>query len=287
VEPRLGLGRPAWADAPEVDLTGTWPNPRMPTRSRTKELRHAVGDLLSERLDHTRPLWRLDALPLPGTVSQSSGESITPWRRVSAIRLTAGLLWDEDSPSPPPLAHTRRQARPPQPPRAPRTARGRGRARRASWCACPPPSGVSCTPGRCRRSIRHIGPGREVSWTTFPLQRLKRIEHGAATASPSTTWCWPSWPGGLRRLDRGRQTTRHTTLRVQCPVCLHALKEEKGQLGKPRLVHERRFALAEEDPVRAPALDQHRTRERKFDHDADTLYAFFHAIGRFSRSTKG
>jgi len=45
--------------------------------------------------------------------------------------------------------------------------------------------------------------------------------------------------------------------------------------------------IAEEDPVERLRLINIETRERKFDHDADTLYAFFHAIGRFQPPTRG
>src|SRR6478736_5705596 len=34
--------------------------------------------------------------------------------------------------------------------------------------------------GRDTRLDQHIGPAREVAWTSFPLERLKRIGHGAA-----------------------------------------------------------------------------------------------------------
>ena len=65
-EPRFGLGRPAWVDAPEVDLAWHVAEPHHADPLSDEELRRAVGDLLSERLDHTRPLWRFDALPLTG-----------------------------------------------------------------------------------------------------------------------------------------------------------------------------------------------------------------------------
>src|SRR6266480_3183405 len=65
-EPRFGLGRPAWIEVPEVDLDWHVAQPDHADPLSDEELRRAVGDLLSERLDHTRPLWRFDALPLTG-----------------------------------------------------------------------------------------------------------------------------------------------------------------------------------------------------------------------------
>ena len=65
-EPRLGLGRPAWVEVPDVDLDWHVAEPERADPLSDEELRQAVGELLSERLDHTRPLWRLDVLPLTG-----------------------------------------------------------------------------------------------------------------------------------------------------------------------------------------------------------------------------
>ena len=56
VEPRLGLGRPAWVEADQVDLDWHVAAPDHADPLSDEELRAAVGDLLSERLDHTRPL---------------------------------------------------------------------------------------------------------------------------------------------------------------------------------------------------------------------------------------
>src|SRR5215213_5538825 len=60
-EPRLGLGRPVWAPVDYVDLDWHVAEPDRADPLSDEELRHAVGDLLAERLDHTRPLWRIDA----------------------------------------------------------------------------------------------------------------------------------------------------------------------------------------------------------------------------------
>ena len=97
-EPRLGLGRPAWVEAPDVDLDWHVAEPDRADPLSDEELRQAVGELLSERLDHTRPLWRLDVLPLTGDrVAVIARIHHAMADGVSAIRLAAGLLWDEDS----------------------------------------------------------------------------------------------------------------------------------------------------------------------------------------------
>ena len=94
-EPRLRLGRPAWVDADEIDLTWHVAEPGHADPLSDEELRAAIGELLSERLDHTRPLWRLDVLPLTGGRAAIVGRIHHAMADgVSAIKLTAGLLWD-------------------------------------------------------------------------------------------------------------------------------------------------------------------------------------------------
>ena len=76
-------------------------------------------------------------------------------------------------------------------------------------------------------------------------------------------------------------------LRIQCPVCLHAREESAGQLGNRDSFMNVDLPIAEEDAAERLRLINAETREKKFDHDADTLYAFFHAIGRFRPLYKG
>src|SRR3954447_25972362 len=110
VEPRLGLGRPAWVEADRVDLDWHVAAPGHADPLSDDELRVAVGELLSERLDHTRPLWRLDVLPLTGGRAAIVGRIHHAMADgVSAIKLTAGLLWDRDVPTPAPGASASKQ----------------------------------------------------------------------------------------------------------------------------------------------------------------------------------
>ena len=104
-EPRLGLGRPAWVEAGEIDLDWHVAEPDHADALSDEELRAAIGELLSERLDHTRPLWRLDVLPVTGGRAAIIGRIHHAMADgVSAIKLTAGLLWDRDVPTPTPGA---------------------------------------------------------------------------------------------------------------------------------------------------------------------------------------
>jgi diacylglycerol O-acyltransferase / wax synthase len=284
-EPRFRLGRPAWVKAPEVDLSWHIAEPGHADPLSDEELRQAVGDLLSERLDHTRPLWRLDALPLTGERVALVGRIHHAMADgVSAIRLLAGLLWDADGePAPRP---TQPQAQVPAKPdgsSGPAAAEAREarilvRLPAALW--------RELRPSRDTKLDQHIGPAREVAWSSFPLERLKRIEHGAAERVTVNDVVLAVVAGALRRwLPQAGGVAED--LRVQCPVCLHAREEDTGGMGNRDSFMNLDLPISEPDPATRLRQISSETIERKLDHDADTLYAFFHALGRFRPLYRG
>ena len=286
-EPRLGLGRPAWVEAPEVDLRWHVAEPDRADPLSDEELRRAVGELLSERLDHTRPLWRLDALPLTGErvalvvrIHHAMADG------VSAIRLLSGLLWDADREPAPANGHPSPRGT------GPRSGAGGGRT------AAPPaaearvlvrlPAALwrELRPGRDTKLDQHIGPAREVAWTSFPLERLKRIERGVGDGATINDIVLAVVSGGLRRwLPRTGGIAED--LKVQCPVCLHAREEDASELGNRDSFMNLDLPISEPDPAARLRLIHTETSERKLEHDADTLYAFFHALGRFRPLYRG
>jgi diacylglycerol O-acyltransferase / wax synthase len=286
-EPRLGLGRPAWVSCDRVDLDWHVAEPERADPLSDEEFREAVGELLSERLDHTRPLWRLDALPLTGGRVGLIGRIHHAMADgVSAIRLAAGLLWDEHPGSPPaePVTHTATPA--PAPSAKPGASAGSDAREARILIRLPAALWRELRPGADTALDRHIGPGREVAWTTFPLERLKRIGKRAGEHFTVNDVVLAVVAGGLRRwLDAGEGPAHD--VRVQVPVCLHAQEEEKGKLGNRDSFLNVDLPIAEEDPLERLRLINAETRERKLDHDADTLYAFFHALGRFRPLYRG
>jgi diacylglycerol O-acyltransferase len=285
VEPRLGLGRPAWVDAEDVDLDWHVAEPGHADPLSDEELRAAVGELLSERLDHTRPLWRLDCLPLTGHRMAIVGRIHHAMADgVSAIKLAAGLLWDLDVETPRPHAAVPT----PRPVKAePSPARpAAGAAEERILVRLPSALWRELRPGRDTTLDQHIGPAREVAWSTFPLERLKRIGHSAPEGATVNDVVLAVVAGALRRwLPQAGGIAQD--LRVQCPVCLHAREEEKGELGNRDSFMNVDLPIAEPDPQERLRLINAETSERKFDHDADALYAFFHALGRFRPLYKG
>jgi diacylglycerol O-acyltransferase / wax synthase len=289
-EPRLGLGRPAWAEDPAVDLAWHVAEPDRADPLADEELRRAVGDLLSERLDHTRPLWRLDALPLTGERMALVGRIHHAMADgVSAIRLIAGLLWDPDDGPAAAKSHASEKApvavSPAGPSRpAPSTAAEAREAR--ILVRLPATLWRELRPGRDTKLDQHIGPAREVAWTSFPLERLKRIEHGAGEGTTVNDVVLAVVAGGLRRwLPQAGGIA--DDLRVQCPVCLHAREEDAGLLGNRDSFMNLDLPISEADPAARLRLINTETSERKLDHDADALYAFFHALGRFRPLYRG
>jgi hypothetical protein len=92
--------------------------------------------------------------------------------------------------------------------------------------------------------------------------------------------------GGLRRwLRSGDGSPRD--LRVQCPVSLHAREEAGGKLGNRDSFMNLDLPIAEEDPIARLRLINSQTSQRKLEHDADALYSFFHALGRFRPLYRG
>jgi WS/DGAT/MGAT family acyltransferase len=285
-EPRFGLGRPAWVGCEEVDLDWHVAEPDHADPLSDEEFRQAVGELLSERLDHTRPLWRLDALPLTGNRTGVIGRIHHAMADgVSAIRLTAGLLWDGEGSVPQPGGDADERPSEQRPPRSGQAAGSEsGEAR--ILVRLPAALWRELRPGADSALDRHIGPAREVAWTSFPLERLKRIGQRAGDGIRATVndVVLAVVAGGLRRWLEGRPTR---DLRVQVPVCLHAREEEGGRLGNRDSFMNVDLPIAEPDPMARLRWINAETRERKFDHDADTLYAFFHALGRFRPLYRG
>jgi diacylglycerol O-acyltransferase len=283
VEPRLGLGRPAWVEADKVDLDWHVAEPGHADPLSDEELRAAVGELLSERLDHTRPLWRLDVLPLTGGRSAIIGRIHHAMADgVSAIKLAAGLLWDVDVETPNPHAAA------PAPAKAKASPAGPAAGAAEERIAVRLPSALwrELRPGRDTTLDQHIGPAREVAWSSFPLERLKRIGHNAPESATVNDVVLAVVAGALRRwLPEAGGVAED--LRVQCPVCLHAREEEKGELGNRDSFMNVDLPIAEPDPQERLRLINAETSQRKLDHDADALYAFFHALSRFRPLYKG
>ncbi len=123
---------------------------------------------------------------------------------------------------------------------------------------------------------QHIGSEREIAWVAFPLERLKEVGHRTGEGITVNDVVLAAVAGGLRRW-LGDQPA---SLRAQVPVCLH-LRDADPSIGNRDSFLNVDLPLSEPDPIARLRTISEETSERKLDHDADTLYAFFHALGRF------
>jgi WS/DGAT/MGAT family acyltransferase len=230
---------------------------------------------MGERLDHGRPLWRLDVVPLDGGRTGVVGRIHHALADgVTAIRLLAGLLADapeEQVAADHPPAHPAPAAAAPK--------QGRRQGRRERW--------LLRLPGALRRELRpgadtaldrHIGADREVAWAIFPLERLKAIERSAGEGVTVNDVVLAAIAGALR--DWLDATERPQRLRAQIPVCMH-LRDSSTKIGNRDSYLNIDLPLDEPEPLRRLRRVNAETREAKLDHDAETLYAFFHSLAHF------
>jgi len=284
--PKRGL--PVWVDDPDLDLG--WHVAEHGSKGPVDDdgFRRLAGEILAGRLDHDRPLWRLDLVPLEGGRTGMVGRIHHAMADgVTAIRTAAGLLFDQGSQG--------AQARSPSERRTKSEATHAGRAPAA------PPEGEAKTrpllariPGVFRRELRpgrdtvldqHIGPDREIAWIVVPLDRLKGIGHRAGDHITVNDVVLAVVAGGLRGWLES-VGGRAEDLRAQVPVCLH-LRDGDASIGNRDSFLNVDLPLSEADPLERLRSISAETGERKLDHDADALYSFFHALGRFKPLYKG
>ena len=264
--------RPRWVPDEGFDVAAHVGRRELGPELDEEALRRAAGELMAERLDHDRPLWRLDVV---GPLADGREAIVARIHHamadgISSVRFLDAVLWDVATDSPEPAE--RRRAAPPTGATKPSPLREASRL-----------------PGAIRRELgalasrspldREIGAARELGVAGAPLTDLKRI--GAARPDRATVndvllaavaGGLREWLGGDRRLPR---------LRAQVPVSLHHRDEEPGQLGNRDSFLNVDLPLAEPDPRARLDAVRAETAKRKQLGDAAELYDFFHALARF------
>ena len=242
---------PAWVSDDRFDLSAHVTEvpgaPRDPA-----SVRSVVADLFAQRLDRSRPLWRLDL------VSVSGGRAAIVWRVHHALadgttlmRYATDLLWDASPTAGPAHHHALSHAED--------DARRRGHL----------VGFVAREFARTRDSspfAGHIGTRREIAFASTGLGRLHRAakELGGATLNDAVL---TSVAGGLRRW-----VVEHHghlgTVRVKVPVSLHHVGDDAGNRDSFFNVN---LSLNEPDPVARLRETQAATSVRKTDEDAQTM----------------
>ncbi len=267
---RLGGPRsaPTWVDDPGfnidahlVDAAGTNPLTR-------PELEQCVAELFTQRLERSRPLWRIDVLgPL------SDGGRALVWRLHHALadghtatQFAAALLWDAGGPG---------RAAPAALAAAAARAEAQHRHRRAQMAPV------------IERELRHerarspfdgrIGPGRSVVFAAASLDRLRRAARGVcgATVNDVVLACVA---GGLRHW---LELHHHAPdpIRVKVPVSLHQPGDDIANRDASFYLE---LPLGEPAPAERLRLIAEETRLRKTAHDAEQMDRLLAALARVS-----
>lgn len=229
-------------------------------------LRAEVARLFHERLDRSRPLWRMDLVgPL------ADGGTALVWRIHHALadgatimRLSRAVLWDAppSAGDPVPTAH-------PDP--------GDAERRRHTLAMLT----RELVPG-LRPSPFDARPGvaREVAFAVTPLPPLRRAARTLAGATLNDA-VLAVVAGGLRQwLHRHHGPVVHH-LRIKVPVSLHTADDAAGNRDSAFVV---RIPLDEPDMATRLRVIRAETALRKSQHDAQELYEL---LDRLSRASPG
>lgn len=244
-------GAPAWVPDPDFDIANhVIDADRGPLRA--DELETWVADVFAERLDRSRPLWRMDRAAL------ASGGSVIVWRLhhaladgTTAMRFAREHLWDEPGgPAPIPSQASLRH----------RTSdHERRRAHLAAFIKREWAESIHPSP-----FDGEVGARRSVGFASVPFAPLhdaaKSLAHGTVNDAVLSIVS-----GGLRRwlADHGEALHR---IRIKVPVSLH---EEGDDAGNRDSFFTVPVALAEEDPrARLDAIHK-AAAARKRGHDAE------------------
>jgi WS/DGAT/MGAT family acyltransferase len=273
---RLGEidGEPWWLPDPHVDVRAHVVESERAEADEAR-FRTAVAGIFSQRLDRSRPLWRMDVIPqLPG------GGSALIWRihhaladGMTGMRLASEVLWDAGPDSARGGAGSARRPRTPR--RGDPAVHHRLAGLRTAAREMPQPWLRSPFNG-------HIDAWRTVAFTTVGLDEL----HEAAAANDGATIndaVLTVVAGGLRRWLEAHHG-HLGAVRVKVPVSLHGLPPARGddvpQPGNRDSFFCLDLPLGAADPLDRLAAIHHATKVRKQGHDAQHLDACMRQLAR-------
>jgi uncharacterized protein DUF1298/wax ester synthase-like acyl-CoA acyltransferase family protein len=231
-------------------------------------LRIELIRLFGERLDRSRPLWRMD---LVGPVT--GGGAVLVWRVHHALadggtvmRLAEDVLWDPAPAAGAPGGHGSGSA-------GPRTPGGD--LRRSSRAVV---LTGELLPGLRRSPFdAQVGREREVALAVTPMSALHEAARTVAGATVNDA-VLASVAGALRRWLEHRHGSIHG-LRVKVPVTLHHDGDQAGNRDSWFRVD---LPVDEPDPVARLAAVRRETAQRKARHDAQQLDELTDRMARFS-----
>jgi diacylglycerol O-acyltransferase len=279
----LRVANPVWVDDAEFDIerhVTAVPTAGPIDRGRMKDV---VGELMARRLDHRHPLWQLNVIE-----RLQDGSMALIWRihhcmadGTTCVRLGSEVLWSDSPEAPPPQALRWW----PQPAPSGMSLFLSGLADRA-WqhrhrrAAAHGPRSLRGTATIARRELtrtaditelaRRPGPARQVAFAAAPVADCKRAGKAIDAAITVNDLVLSLAAGGVREWLRHRHGPTEG-IRAKVPVSLHRPDEGDGVANRDSYFFVD-LPVAEPDPVKRLLSINRETRERKLDHDAETLY---------------
>ncbi|MEN0138554.1 MAG: wax ester/triacylglycerol synthase domain-containing protein [Rhodococcus sp. (in: high G+C Gram-positive bacteria)] len=260
---------PRWTEATAFDISDHIRRREEAGCTSRADLWRAVSTLMSEHLDHQRPLWTFDVIGPLGDGREAIAVRIHHAMAdgIGAVRFLDDVLWDRHA------EPTPRESRPGV--RAESTQRSRV-------------DEVLRMPAAMRRELGHRGSrspfdrpitaARELAFTVAPLSELKAIGASRPARATVNDVLLGIVAGGLRSwLPAGEGALPR--LRAQVPVSLHH-RDEGAEVGNRDSFLNIDLPLAEPDPLTRLDRISAETSKRKFLDDAEELFDLFHALGR-------
>lgn len=254
-------GAPSWVLDPDLDLDEHVVLAAATEPLDMAGLRAAVARVFEQRLDRSRPLWRIDVIP-----SLAGGGSALVWRihhaladGTTAMRVADAALWDEQPGAP------RRRASPATTKHAKTTlAEHRFAGLRAAAREAPHPWHRSPFNG-------HIDARRAVAFTSVEFDGLRSVARATDGATINDA-VLTVVAGGLRRWLEDRHG-HLGAVRIKVPVSLHDPAPPGGHAAAEG---NRDSFFCLDVPLAADPMDRlrsirHATRVRKEGHDAQQL----------------
>jgi diacylglycerol O-acyltransferase / wax synthase len=279
--PRLCLrlsevhGKPCWVPASEIDLNAQVVQAAGTEPLDLLEFRKAVAKTFQERLDRSRPLWRIDVIP-----KLTWCGSALIWRihhaladGFASMQMAKGALWDEEAP--PDGAHAGPATPRGSATRHQRIAHDRLAALRVAMREAPQPWLQSPFSGR-------IGADREVAFAAVELQGLRDAARSVDGATLNDA-VLAVVAGGLHRWLEEHHG-RLEAVRVKVPVSLHgtagAGQREGAEPGNRDSFFCLDLPVGPAEPLERLATIHRATRARKDGHDAQLLDSLMRELAK-------
>jgi diacylglycerol O-acyltransferase / wax synthase len=306
----LGLAPPLWVEDPSFDIGNHVRRLRADSPVSSASFRKLVAEVMTQRLDRTRPLWQLDVVD-----ELDDGTIGLIWRLhhcmvdgVGALKLGSALLWDsEPEPAALPSEPVRRQDEY----RSVELlalgvgyrARGLGAVTKAVTNALGSKRKAPVRrnrPGFRAIVRRELGPSaslspldhsagrtRAVAFASGALDDFKRVGHTLGTGITVNDVVLSVVAGAVRTWLQGRHASA-TGLRGKVPVSLHQHDEQPDALGNYDSYFFVDLPVDEPDPVRRLQAISKETSARKRDHDAELLarLPMHRTVSRWSMSPR-